>query len=234
MKVLPLTEGEQNRLILENTGLVPCIAADFRGKKGIPFEDLVAEGMLGLVQAARTFTPIAKFGSFARQRIRGAIMDLIRRYEELDHLDGASDEDEDRIHQWQIWGAFPSEAWTSLTATPYQILEVCQEFSDNKEAVEAAFLSLRPRERKMVHAHFLRQPRIDLEQLARDHKVTYWTAVDIVFGAVEKMRDVINASRKYKSGVSRKGRLRHPASQGRSSHYAGRIAQETAGGPQFA
>jgi DNA-directed RNA polymerase sigma subunit (sigma70/sigma32) len=50
-----LTEGEQNKLIVENTKLVTHIAAGLlRRKKEIPFEDLVAEGMLGLVPRRAT------------------------------------------------------------------------------------------------------------------------------------------------------------------------------------
>jgi DNA-directed RNA polymerase sigma subunit (sigma70/sigma32) len=53
-----LTEGEQKKLIIENTRFVTHIAAGLpRIKREIPFEDLVAEGMLGLVQAARRFNP---------------------------------------------------------------------------------------------------------------------------------------------------------------------------------
>ena len=52
--------GEQNRLIIEFMSLVKPIAASYRGSKGIPFEDITAEGMVGLVKAARTWRPDAK------------------------------------------------------------------------------------------------------------------------------------------------------------------------------
>jgi RNA polymerase sigma factor (sigma-70 family) len=233
MNATALTQAEQNRLIIENTGLVACIAADFRGRKGIPFEELVAEGMLGLVQAARNYGQMAKFSTFARNRIRGAIKDLIDRWEVFGHLDVASDKDEDRIHEWQVWSMFPSEGWSNLSSTPAEILEIYEEFSDKKTAIEAAFKSLIPRERKMVLAHFLREPRVGLDQIARDNKVSYWTAVEIVYGAVEKMRDVIERIEHNKSGVGRTGRPPHAARQGLSSRENCRISKARAGGPQF-
>jgi RNA polymerase sigma factor (sigma-70 family) len=234
MNVSTLTEAEQNRLIVENTGLVACIAADYRGQKGIPFEELVAEGMLGLVQAARHFDPSkAKFSAFARHWIRGAIKQLIDRWEVFERLDGAIDPDEDRIHEWQVWGVFPGEGWSSLSATPAEILEIYEEFSDKKEAIEAAFISLIPRERKMVQAHFLRQPRVGLDQIARDHRVSYKRAQEIILGAVKKMRDLVERIENNKSGVSRMGRPRHAARQGLSSRHIATVSKARAGGPQF-
>jgi len=93
-----LSEGEQNRLIIENTGLVAHIAAGYRGK-GVPDEDLEADGMLGLVQAARTHDPGfgVEFTTHATNRINDAII-RDRGWERFEPLrsraDGAGYEDD--------------------------------------------------------------------------------------------------------------------------------------------
>jgi RNA polymerase sigma factor (sigma-70 family) len=211
-----LTEGEQNRLIIENTGLVARIAAHYRGQKGIPFEDLEAEGILGLVQAARNFDPgwAVKFSSFATHRVRGAIKNLIDRWREFERLDEASDQDEDRIHKWQAWSNLPFEGWSSLPTTPDELIEIFEEFSDKKEAIAAAFISLSSRERKMGQAHFFRQPRVGVGQIARDHRVSYKRAVEIIYSAVKKMRDVVKRIDDKQIRTGRTGRPRYALGRG--------------------
>jgi RNA polymerase sigma factor (sigma-70 family) len=239
MKATALTEAEQNRLIIENTRLVAHIAADYRGQ-GVPFSDVLAQGMLGLVQAARNFEPIGKFSAFAADWIRGAMKRLVSGQDAVDPQDGTSEEDEDRVHEWQAWGIVPYETWSSLPlmrdglpATPEKLLELYEEIAEKKDAIEAAFLSLDPRERKMVIAHYLREPRRGLQQIARDHKVSYWTAVHTIYRAVEKMRDVVKRIEENKSGVGRTGRPPDAARQGPSSRYNGRVSTANAGGPQL-
>src|SRR3972149_4700977 len=105
MQAIALSEGEQNRLIIDNTELVSRVASDYRGQKGIPFEELEAEGMLGLVQAARTWVPDAKFTTYATTGIRWAIQNFIARWQKFIPLDVISEEElEDRLHEWQNWG----------------------------------------------------------------------------------------------------------------------------------
>ena len=220
-----LTEGERNKLIIENTKLVTHIAAGLlRRKKEIPFEDLVAEGMLGLVQAARKFDPGrgVKFSTFTWPWIEGAIKRLIERWQRFEQLDGASEEDDRLIHQWQAWctngasdederlihqwQAWPvfSESWTSLPATPDEILEIYGEFSDEKAAIKVALIALSPRDRRMLEAHLLGEPRFGLGVIARFHTVSYRTTVTSVYDAVKKMRAIVEIITNRKSpGVGR-------------------------------
>lgn len=64
----------QNRLVQANLGFVITVAKEFRGR-GLPFEDLVSEGNLGLIEAARRFDPGrgAKFITYAAWWIRKAM-----------------------------------------------------------------------------------------------------------------------------------------------------------------
>jgi RNA polymerase sigma factor (sigma-70 family) len=86
----------RNRMVESELGLVEPIARHILGSLPPSFEldDLVSAGHLGLIEAAGRFTssgsrsPAARFKIFARQRIRGAILDSIRRhqYRESTHL----------------------------------------------------------------------------------------------------------------------------------------------------
>lgn len=82
-------------LVIEHLGLVKTIAARMRGNlpRSVDFDDLVQAGTLGLVDAASKYSPEKNvpFGVYAKHRIRGAILDSLRRF------DHASRE----IRQWQ-------------------------------------------------------------------------------------------------------------------------------------
>ena len=64
----------RNRLVQANLGLVGTIAREFRGR-GLAFEDLVAEGNLGLIRAAQDFDPRfgTRFSTYAAYWIKEAI-----------------------------------------------------------------------------------------------------------------------------------------------------------------
>jgi RNA polymerase primary sigma factor len=64
----------RNLLVLANLGLVGTIARGFLGR-GLPYEDLVAEGSLGLMRGAEEFDPRfgTRFSTYAAYWIREAI-----------------------------------------------------------------------------------------------------------------------------------------------------------------
>jgi RNA polymerase sigma factor (sigma-70 family) len=190
------TEGEQNRLIIEHSFMVEPIAAAYRGRKGIPFEDLVAEGMLALVEAARRWRPVSKFSIYADKWIHGEIKKFIDRWEQMDQLDELSDEDENRIHEWQVWGIFPSDGWNSLPATPQEIMEIYESAASDSEALSAAMLSLTAYERKLISARFLRKPTPAIEQIARDNRRSYFETVTALYDAVKKLRGTVKRFKK--------------------------------------
>ncbi len=73
---------ERNRLVLQELDQVYYIAARIRERlpQQVAMEDLVNAGVLGLLEATKTFDPSkpAQFKTFVRFRIRGAILDSLR------------------------------------------------------------------------------------------------------------------------------------------------------------
>lgn len=74
--------AERNELIQSNMGYVRALAAQLKKEisSSIDYEDLVAYGIKGLVEAAERFDPTrgVAFTTFAYYRIRGAIFDGLR------------------------------------------------------------------------------------------------------------------------------------------------------------
>ena len=68
---------DRDALVVENLDLVRAVASRWRN---VPEHDeLVQEGMIGLVDASRRWQPgRSSFRTYARYRIRGAIVDAIR------------------------------------------------------------------------------------------------------------------------------------------------------------
>jgi RNA polymerase primary sigma factor len=66
-------------MIESNLGLVHTAAQPYRGR-GVPYDDLVQEGILGLMQAVERFDPSrgVKFSTYAGWWIRGALIDAVR------------------------------------------------------------------------------------------------------------------------------------------------------------
>jgi RNA polymerase primary sigma factor len=64
----------RNRMVQANLGLVATIAREFRGR-GLPMEDLIGEGNLGLMRAADEFDPRfgTRFSTYASYWIKQAI-----------------------------------------------------------------------------------------------------------------------------------------------------------------
>ncbi len=71
-------ESERDRLILENVPFAISIAAKYRGP--VPFDDLVAAGILGLVEAADRFDPNrgVRFITYAVHWVRREILRACR------------------------------------------------------------------------------------------------------------------------------------------------------------
>jgi RNA polymerase sigma factor for flagellar operon FliA len=78
---MPTTES----LVLQNASLVKRIAYHLmtRLPPSVQIEDLIQAGMIGLLEAARQYNPQqgASFETYAGIRIRGAMLDELRRYD---------------------------------------------------------------------------------------------------------------------------------------------------------
>jgi len=81
-RVAPVDTGERQRLLLENLPEVRYIARRIHDRlpPHVPFDDLVHAGILGLIDAVDKFDPSknVQLKSYARFRIRGAILDSLR------------------------------------------------------------------------------------------------------------------------------------------------------------
>ena len=79
------TELDRERMILEHVPLLKHIVGRMTVPRGFERDDLYGLGMLGLIEAADSFEPERglKFSTHAYTRIRGAILDELRR---SDHL----------------------------------------------------------------------------------------------------------------------------------------------------
>lgn len=77
------TVAARDQLIVQHADMVKRIAMKLarRCPQWVTREDLVSAGMVGLVEAAHRYdlTRAEPFGAFAEQRIRGAILDELRR-----------------------------------------------------------------------------------------------------------------------------------------------------------
>ena len=77
-----------NQLINDHTKLVKKISWHLHGRVSavIEIDDIIQIGMLGLISAAQNYTPQsdASFASYASIRIRGEILDFLRKSSNLD------------------------------------------------------------------------------------------------------------------------------------------------------
>jgi RNA polymerase sigma factor for flagellar operon FliA len=98
------TRKERNELIVEQLRIVRAIALNMASKlpAHIEVDDLIHAGVLGLIAAAEKFDGARNvaFGAYAKHRVRGAILDYLRKEDWLTRdsrrkqkrIDGAKDE----------------------------------------------------------------------------------------------------------------------------------------------
>src|SRR5262245_11531528 len=88
MQALPSLAGEEaESLVTSHLRFVAHVARDYRNM-GLPFEDLVNEGNVGLVEAARRFDPArgVAFSSYAVWWIRKSILKAVARNAHILHV----------------------------------------------------------------------------------------------------------------------------------------------------
>ncbi len=186
----PLTHAQQNRLIVDNMPLVEPSAALHRGKKGIPFDDLVASGREGLVKAARTWGQKDQFGKWAYRCIEHAIIDLIRDWEPIEAVGLLNAEGDERYYEWSIYRT-PYENWDKLAASPEQIKIAWEELAHTRNALSGALIGLSKRDRAILEARFLKEPNQSMESIARHHKISYARVVYLIDRSLKKLRKTL-------------------------------------------
>lgn len=161
-------------------GLIRPLAQKFRGRKGIPFEELLAAGREGLVQAARNWRQLAKFSTYATEYIAGHLRGFVEDWQHLIPI-GDAEEVERNFHEWAIWGsAAPYEKWTSLAATPEELAIAFDELSHRRDLIYGAWKFLPKLERSIIWARYFREPQQTLNSIAREYKMPYSTLVDFI------------------------------------------------------
>jgi len=187
----PLTHAQQNRLIIDHMDLVEPIAAFYRGQKGIPFDELAAEGRVGLVLAARSWARTASFKTYASHRIHGQIQHFIRDWEPIEAVGLLNAEGDERYYEWSIYRT-PYEDWDQLAASPEQIQIKFEELAHTRNSLSGALIGLSKRDRAIIEARFLRDPPQKLESIAREHKISYARVVFLIDRALKKLRKVMD------------------------------------------
>ena len=79
MRSVAVAVGQTKEAMIEsNLGLVHSAAQAYRGR-GVPYDDLVQEGTIGLMQAIQRFDPArgVKFSTYAAWWIRGALIEAL-------------------------------------------------------------------------------------------------------------------------------------------------------------
>ncbi len=188
----PLTHAQQNRLIVDHMDLVERIAAAYRGQKGIPFDELAAEGRVGLVLAARSFKKsFSQFQTWASHCIHGQIQHFIRDWEPIEAVGLLNAEGDERYYEWSIYRT-PFENWDKLTATPEELKIAWEELRDARNSLSGALIGLSKRDRAIIEARFLRDPPQKLESIAREHKISYARVVFLVHRTLKRLKNVLH------------------------------------------
>lgn len=192
-----LTEGEQNRLIQSNMDLAREIAAQFRGGD-VPWEDLLSEATVALVQAARAYKPNGSFRSYAHTCIDGNLKNLVARWRAP--LDPGWQEPDEKDYDWDIWSIPHYERWLRLTFTPEELAEQADLLRQRAVALEVALRFCSKRERRMIEA-LLRGERIDV--IARTNGISYYKTGRSVLKRALKKLDGITAKMRHRAPVHR-------------------------------
>lgn len=186
--------------------MVAAIAANYRGQKGIDFEELEATGRLGLVKAARKWEGRGDFAGFAAHGIDFEIFNFVRDYKHLTLVgDPRDDDNEKHFWEWQQFFAAPYECWKSLAASPDELLATFDDMRASRLALSSAMLGLSKRERQMIMAAYLRDPGQSLRSIAREHKISYATTVRVIKRALFKLRNVIQAIESKRETIAAAG-----------------------------
>jgi RNA polymerase sigma-32 factor len=197
----------RNRLVTSHIPLVEKIAAPYR-RPGVEWDDLVAEGQIGLFRAAETFDPEkGRFSTYATWWIKASVSEFTRRSRsvvkqgyrscEADlslntpiHKHGGDEELVDRL---------PDKSH----ADPWQ--QISSQRNAN-ELAELALSQLTERERVVFEARHLDDEPPTLHQLGDKLGVSRERVRQIEATAIRKARNAVEPALEALEQVERKGR----------------------------
>src|SRR5438045_3372226 len=100
---VPNADDMRTERILAHTGLAKGIALRLAGRvpKSVEIDDLVAAGMLGLIDAADRYDESrgVPFEAYSRRRIEGAILDVLRAEDHLTRRERRTGREADRSEE---------------------------------------------------------------------------------------------------------------------------------------
>jgi RNA polymerase sigma factor (sigma-70 family) len=191
-----VTDAERHRIILAHSFLVDEIAARFRGRKGIPFEELQSQAMLGLVAASQYAGRVRGFKDYAARCVDNSVRNFIDGWQMI--VSGSPETLPEReFWEWGIWSyAAPYEQWTSISATPEQIIGEFQNLHKFRAGIQSALIGVDSKARGIFAARFFRDPPQDLQSIAREYKMSYWATVRSLKRTLNTLREKLESSAK--------------------------------------
>ena len=196
-KILAGNERALNRLVEANLRFVVSVASKYKGK-GLSMEDLVSEGNLGLLKAARKFdaTKGTRFVSYAVNHVRQQIEKAISQQAGLYQVPRDAKDDAAVRQQSQALSVdAPLGHRTNMSLLSILINKDAPEADERvyseaiEEAVEFALMSLDERESRVINAFFgINQEHETMAEIAEDMDLKRERVRQIRNKAVRKLR----------------------------------------------
>lgn len=118
----------RDELVVEHLPLVTAIAKRIRASlpMNVSLDDLVGPGQLGLMGAAELYNParVASFSTYAKHRIRGAILDYLRSLDTMTRDDRRLTKAIERLQHETHETASPAEVAAHLDITEDRAIEL--------------------------------------------------------------------------------------------------------------
>ena len=188
------------RLVRAHQRFVVYLAKRHR-RYGIPFADLIQEGMVGLLEAIRRFNPErnARLSTYAVWWIRAAIQDHIVKSVPLARLGSSA------ARRAQLFGArrdqaqaepqgeaiVPVDSLPSAEPSPEERLMSVRQWAQPLRLLPGALKSLSPRERLIIVRRFLNQPARSRAAIGRELGLSKERVRQLEIRALARLRAVI-------------------------------------------
>lgn len=182
-----IKEGDNealNKLITSNLKFVVKIAKGFRSY-GVPFTDLISEGNIGLMRAAKKFDGERdiKFTSYAVWWIKSAIQDCIKKYSTDLNIVDVAEYTYDSATEDDL-GSCNEQAIVDMSMED----EIMNDYS-RKEAVKSLIGTLQTREKDILLRYFgIGTREMTLEEIGKEEGLTNERVRQILDKSIMKLR----------------------------------------------